>query len=72
MIQGFTQEEGGPLWTAVCSSENDEEYLSSDDESVQTDIDSSSEDDDEEGDDIQITVRQLLNLGGELLAICFK
>ena len=56
MIQGFTQEEGGPLWTAVCGSENDEEYLSSDDESVQTDIDSSSEDDDEEGDDIQITV----------------
>ena len=61
MIQGFTQEEGGPLWTAVCSSENDEEYLSSDDESVQTDyvlaeIGSISEDDDEEGDDIQITV----------------
>ena len=56
-IQGFTQEEGSPL----CSSENEEEYLSSDDESVQTDyvlaeIGSSSEDDDEEGDDIQITV----------------
>ena len=32
-IQGFTQEEGTPL----CSSENEEEYLSSDDESVQTD-----------------------------------
>ena len=32
MIQGFTQEEGSPL----CSSENKEEYLSSDDESVQT------------------------------------
>ena len=30
--------------------------MTSDDESVQTDIDSSSEDDDEEGDDIQITV----------------
>ena len=56
-IQGFTQEEGSPL----CTSENEEEYLSSDDESVQTDyvlaeIGSSSEDDDEEGDDIQITV----------------
>ena len=56
-IQGFTQEEGSPL----CSSENEEEYLSSDDESVQTDyvlaeIGSSSEDDDEDGDDIQITV----------------
>ena len=51
-IQSFTQEEGSPL----CSSENEEEYLSSDDESVQTDIDSSSEDDDEDGDDIQITV----------------
>ena len=56
-IQGFTQEEGSPL----CSSENEEEYLSSYDESVQTDyvlaeIGSSSEDDDEEGDDIQITV----------------
>ena len=53
----FTQEEGGPL----CSSENEEEYLTSDDESVQTDyvlaeIGSSSEDDDEEGDDTQITV----------------
>ena len=33
MIQGFTQEEGRPL----CSRENEEEYLSSDDESVQTD-----------------------------------
>ena len=56
-IQGFTQKEESPL----CSSENEEEYLSSDDESVQTDYDlaeigSSSEDDDEEGDDIQITV----------------
>ena len=56
-IQGFTQKEGSPL----CSSKNEEEYLSSDDESVQTDcvlteICSSSEDDDEEGDDIQITV----------------
>ena len=49
-MQGFTKEEGSPL----CISENEEEYLSSDDESVQTDIDSSSEDDDEEGDDIQI------------------
>ena len=50
-IQGFTQEEGSPL----CSSENEEEYLSSDDESVQTDyalveIGSSSGNDDEEGD----------------------
>ena len=56
-IQGFTQEEGSPL----CSSENEEEYLSSDDESIETDyvlaeIGSSSENDDEEGDDIQITV----------------
>ena len=56
-IQGFTQEEGSPLGI----SENEEEYLSSDDESVQTDyvlaeIGSSSEDDDEEGDDTQITV----------------
>ena len=56
-IQGFTQEEESPL----CSSENEEEYLSPDDESIQTDyvlaeIGSSSEDDDEEGDDIQITV----------------
>ena len=56
-IQGFTQEEGSPLY----SSENEEEYLSSDDESIQTDyvlaeIGSSSENDDEEGDDIQITV----------------
>ena len=56
-IQGFTQEEGSPF----CSSENEEEYLSSDDESVQTDyvlteIGSSLGDDDEEGDDIQITV----------------
>ena len=56
-IQGFLQEEESPL----CSSENEEEYLSSDDESIQTDyvlaeIGSSSEDDDEEGDDIQITV----------------
>ena len=56
-IQGFTQEEGSPL----CSSENEEEYLSDDDESIQTDyvldeIGSSSENDDEEGDDIQITV----------------
>ena len=56
-IQSFTQEEGSPF----CSSENEEEYLSSDDESVQTDcvlaeIGSSSEDDDEEGDNIQITV----------------
>ena len=55
-IQGFTQEEGSPF----CSSENEEEYLSSDDESVQTDyflaeIGWSSENDDEEGDDIQIT-----------------
>ena len=32
-IQGFTQEEGSPL----CSNENEEEHLSSDDESVQTD-----------------------------------
>ena len=53
----FTQEEGGPL----CSSENGEEYLTSDDERVQTDyvlaeIGSSSGDDDEEGDDTQITV----------------
>ena len=32
-IQGFTLEEGSPLG----SSENEEEYLSSDDESVQTD-----------------------------------
>ena len=51
-MQGFTKEEGSPL----CISENEEEYLSSDDESVQTDyvlaeIGSSSEDDDEEGDD---------------------
>ena len=43
------------------SSENEEEYLSSDDESIQTDyvlaeIGSSSENDDEERDDIQITV----------------
>ena len=57
MIQGFTQEEGCPL----CNSENEEEYLSSDDESVQKDyvlaeIGSSSENDDEEGDGIQITV----------------
>ena len=56
-IQGFTQEEGSPL----CSSENEEEYLSSDDESVQTDyvlteIGSSSGNDDQEGDDIQITI----------------
>ena len=56
-IQSFTQEEGSPF----CSSENEEEYLSSDDESVQTDyvlteIGSSLGDDDEEGDDIQITV----------------
>ncbi|PFX13702.1 hypothetical protein AWC38_SpisGene22194 [Stylophora pistillata] len=57
-IQGYTQDEGSPL----CSSESEEEYLSSDDESVQTDyvlaqIDSSPEDDDEEeGDDIQIRV----------------
>ena len=56
-IQGFAQEEGSPLG----SSENEEEYLSSDDESVQTDyvlteIGSSLGDDDEEGDDIQITV----------------
>lgn len=56
-MRGFTQEEGSPL----CSSENEEEYLSSDDGSVQTDyvlaeIGSRSEDDDEEGDDIQITV----------------
>ena len=29
-IQGFKQEEGSPF----CSSENEEEYLSSDDESV--------------------------------------
>ena len=58
-IQSFTQEEESPL----CSSENEEEYLSSDDESVQADyigtiyvlseIDSSSEDDEEEEDDIQ-------------------
>ena len=53
----FTQEEGGPL----CNSEHEEEYLTSDDASVQTDyvlaeIGSSSEDDDEEGDDTQITV----------------
>ena len=57
MIQGFTQEEGCPL----CNSKNEEEYLSSYDESVQTDyvlaeIGLSSDDDDEEGDDIQITV----------------
>ena len=32
-IQRFTQEEGSPL----CSSEIEEEYLSSDNESVQTD-----------------------------------
>ena len=56
-IQGFTQEERSPL----CSSENEEEYLSSDDESIQTDyvlaeIGSSSENDDEEGEDIQTTV----------------
>ena len=56
-IQSFTQEEGSPL----CSSENEEEYLSSDDESIETDyvlaeIGSSSENDDEEGRDIQITV----------------
>ena len=55
-IQGFTQEEGSPF----CSSENEEEYLSSDDESVQTDYVlteiGSSLGDDEEGDDIQITV----------------
>ena len=56
-IRSFTQEEGSPLY----SSENEEEYLSSDDESIQTDyvlaeIGSSSENDDEEGDDIQITV----------------
>ena len=72
-IQSFTQEEASPL----CSSENEEEYLSSDDKSVQTDyifakIGSSSEDDDDdEGDGIQITV-QLLHLGGGLLAICYK
>ena len=50
-IQGFTQEEGSPL----CSSENEEEYLSSDDESVQTDYVLAeiglSPEDDEEGDD---------------------
>ena len=56
-IQSFTQEEGSPF----CSSENEEEYLSSDDESVQTDYvltetGSSLGDDDEEWDDIQITV----------------
>ena len=56
-IQGFTQEEGSPL----CSRENEEEYLSSDDEGVQTDyvhaeIGLSSEDDDQEGGDIPITV----------------
>ena len=56
-IQSFTQEDESPL----CSSENEEEYLSSDDKSVQTDyvlaeIGPSSEDDDDEGDDIQITV----------------
>ena len=51
-IQGFTQEEGSPLGI----SENEEECLSSDDESVQTDyvlseIGLNSEDDDEEVDD---------------------
>ena len=56
-ILGFTQEEGSPL----CINENEEEYLSSDDQSVQTDyvlaeIGSNSEDDDEEGDDSKITV----------------
>ena len=56
-IQSFTQVEGIPL----CSSENEEEYLSSDDKSVQTDyvlakIGSSSDDDDEEEDNIHITV----------------
>lgn len=54
----------------------EEEYLSSDDENVQTDyvlaeIGSSSEDDDEEGDDIQITVTTTIS-GRRLLAICFK
>ena len=56
-IRGFTQEEGIPLGI----SENEEEYLSSDDESVQTDyvlseIGLNSEDDDEEVDDTKITV----------------
>ena len=55
-VQRHIIQEGSPL----CSSENKEEYLSSDDESVQTDyvlaeIGSSSEDN-EEGDNIEITV----------------
>ena len=57
-IQGFTQEEGSPL----CSSENEEEYLSSlmmkafKQTMSLPRFGSSSEDDDEEGDHIQITV----------------
>ena len=78
-IQGFTQEEGS-LDKILCSSENEEEYLSStmkylssDDKSVQTDyvladVALSSKDDDEKEDDIQITVTTI-DLGGGLITI---